>query len=289
VVEVDLPTRTSAMDWIYRCQLGRRNLSRAQASLYQGLRFNLLKLGRGGDRRSKPRLEAMKTAERLAREIGVSRATIERNGQFVEALEALREIDPTLKRRILAGLESPSRQTVIEAARLAGDDPEASWRRLQGTMTSTSSEWHTPRHVIAAVLKVLGAIDLDPCSPITGPATPAKRHFTPLEDGLAQEWTGRVFMNPPYGRETPVWTDKLLSEWQCGRTTAAIALLASRTETAWMGRLREMPRCFLRGRLSFSDSSQSAPFSSVAVYFGEDVRGFQSVFSALGDVYVLLK
>lgn len=52
--------------------------------------------------------------------------------------------------------------------------------------------------------------DFDVCAPPGGiPWIPAARHFTMADDGLAQEWRGRVWMNPPYSESTP-WIDKFM-------------------------------------------------------------------------------
>jgi len=103
--------------------------------------------------------------------------------------------------------------------------------RLAVHFSSASDEWLTPPHIIARVVQVLGAIDLDPCSNDHGaPNVPAARHFTAADDGLAQPWVGRVFMNSPYGRSIGRWVDKLVGEYEAGRVTQAIALLPARTQ-----------------------------------------------------------
>lgn len=286
VIEVDLPSRESALDWIDRCQLGRRNLTPALVQLIRGRRYNRMKRSHGGDRRSSsPHSEGLKTAEALAVEMNVSRATIERDGRFAEALEQLRDLDPELERRILAGMDSPSRTAVVEAAELAANDPEAGWRRLQGTMTSTSYEWTSPQAVIDAVVGLFGEIDLDPCSPMAGPTVPARRHFTMREDGLVQPWLGKIYCNPPYGREIADWTRKLLRELEAKRTQEAVMLLPCRTDARWMSELRAFPRCHVRGRLAFGAGDASAPFASVIMYFGDNAEAFKAAFKSLGDCY----
>lgn len=82
-------------------------------------------------------------------------------------------------------------------------------------------EWLTPPEII----KSLGPFDLDPCSPINRPWDTAKKHLTVLDNGLKAEWKGRVWLNPPYGREAAEWLHKL-SEHGNG-----IALIFARTET----------------------------------------------------------
>jgi phage N-6-adenine-methyltransferase len=157
-----------------------------------------------------------------------------------------------------------------------------------GMFSSDSPEWYTPRHVLDLVVRVLGAIDLDPCS--NGhetPAVSAAQHFTQDDDGLSQEWHGRVFMNPPYGPVIKDWVQKLVDEFASGRTTEAIALMPARTDTTWFGLLRDHPRSFITGRLKFSESEASAPFPSAVFYLGPNPARFTEVFAALGDVYLL--
>jgi hypothetical protein len=56
-----------------------------------------------------------------------------------------------------------------------------------------SIEWFTPPHIFA---KLLLTFDLDPCAPAGGvPWIPARRHFSIEDDGLAQEWHGRVWLS----------------------------------------------------------------------------------------------
>jgi hypothetical protein len=59
-----------------------------------------------------------------------------------------------------------------------------------------NDEWLTPPEIIEA----LGVFDLDPCAPIASPFTTAKNVFTIKDDGLSKEWTGRVWLNPPFNR-----------------------------------------------------------------------------------------
>jgi len=156
--------------------------------------------------------------------------------------------------------------------------------------SSDSSEWYTPPDIIERVVAVLGGIDLDPCSNSHyEPNVPATRHFTRDDDGLSQYWDGRVYMNPPYGNVIADWIDKLVYEHLEGRTTEAVALVPSRTDTVWFRALRAYPRCFLHGRLKFSGHDNSAPFPSMVVYLGENVQAFIEHFHDIGDVYEWVK
>lgn len=105
-------------------------------------------------------------------------------------------------------------------------------------------EWLTPPEVI----EELGEFDIDPCAPISRPWDTAKRHLTIHDDGLTKPWLGRVWLNPPYGRQTEIWLNRLASH---GNGTA---LIFARTETSmffsqvWM---RAHSVFFLKGRLHF--------------------------------------
>lgn len=120
-----------------------------------------------------------------------------------------------------------------------------------------TSEWYTPPHVFEA----LGLIfDLDPCAPPGGvPWIPAWNYYTAAEDGMASPWWGRVWLNPPYGREAGGWVRKLADHGD------GIALVFARTDVAWWH--DAVPRasavCFVRGRLTFvAGAGQSAPGNS---------------------------
>lgn len=105
-------------------------------------------------------------------------------------------------------------------------------------------EWLTPPEILAA----LGEFDLDPCAPRVRPWPMAKRHYTLEDNGLLLPWQGRVWCNPPYGREIGAWMAR------CVGHANAIALIFARTETdqffeyVWQVAHGVL---FLRGRLNF--------------------------------------
>ena len=89
--------------------------------------------------------------------------------------------------------------------------------------TKNNDEWLTPPYII----KELGTFDLDPCSPHPNkrPFNTALNHYHKEINGLLKNWKGRVWCNPPYGRETFKWLEKLYNH---GKGTA---LIFARTET----------------------------------------------------------
>lgn len=110
--------------------------------------------------------------------------------------------------------------------------------------TTGKEDWLTPPHV----LKMLGAFDLDQCSPIGRPWDTAAKHYTLHDNGLNKPWAGRVWLNPPYGNQTEQWLKRLADHGN------GIALIFARTETAtfhpWVWE-HANAILFLRGRLRF--------------------------------------
>ena len=71
--------------------------------------------------------------------------------------------------------------------------------------SSKKCEWETPQAFFDS-LCVEFAFETDVCA--LPENAKCSRFFTPEDDGLAQEWTGICWMNPPYGREMPSWIQK---------------------------------------------------------------------------------
>ncbi|QDP65810.1 MAG: putative adenine-specific methylase [Prokaryotic dsDNA virus sp.] len=90
-----------------------------------------------------------------------------------------------------------------------------------------SDEWYTP----AYIFKALGTrFDLDVACPPEGPRyVPAVRWFTKDQDGLSEDWSGLVWMNPPFGHQNTkrLWLRKFFEHGN------GIALLPDRTSAPW--------------------------------------------------------
>jgi hypothetical protein len=135
---------------------------------------------------------------------------------------------------------------------------------------TTSVEWYTPPEIFDA----LGLrFDLDPCSPPGGLGwIPVERSYSRAEDGLAMEWRGRVWLNPPYGRQVGAWMRRLADHGN------GVALVFARTDTAWwqeaIGRADAL--CFVTGRVRFirgRDRIQPpgvSPAPSVLIAYGPE-------------------
>lgn len=117
-----------------------------------------------------------------------------------------------------------------------------------------SNEWYTPPGIFDALAI---DFDLDPAHPSDRLQwIPAATTYCKADDGLSQPWEGRVWLNPPYGRETDPWLERFVEHGH------GIALVFARTETEWFHRhaLAVDAWCLIRGRLTFvhADGQPSA-------------------------------
>ncbi len=131
-------------------------------------------------------------------------------------------------------------------------------------LTSRNSEWTTPQDLFVSLDNVFH-FTLDPCG--TKQNAKCRRYFTKQTDGLKQRWGGRVFMNPPYGREIGKWVEKAYGESR-SNAELVVCLLPARTDTRWWHEwCTKGETVFIRGRLRFSNARYAAPFPSALVLF----------------------
>lgn len=130
--------------------------------------------------------------------------------------------------------------------------------------TSDTPEWATPQDLFDLLNDEFG-FELDVCATV-GNAKCAS-YFDEKDDGLAQDWLGTCWMNPPYGREIGRWMEKAHEAGDAGATV--VCLVPARTDTDWWwDHARHGEVRFLHGRLRFGDAESGAPFPSAVVIFG---------------------
>jgi phage N-6-adenine-methyltransferase len=114
----------------------------------------------------------------------------------------------------------------------------------------SSDEWSTPLELFLELERQFGRFDLDACCRIE--SAKVGRFYTYEDDGLAKEWHGRVWLNPPYSKPAP-WIQKALDETSVGRASLVVALLPVRTDTRWFHELVKgrAELQFIRGRVKW--------------------------------------
>lgn len=151
-------------------------------------------------------------------------------------------------------------------------------------------EWYTPPEIIETAREVLGAIDLDPASCDEAQETvKATTFYTEEENGLEREWSGRVFLNPPFAHPTvKYFAEKLLASFSTGAVQQAVYLSNACTDTGWwQGLAAHGLVCFPEGRIKFKgplDQGQSPTLGQTLIYLGENTDKFREVFGKFGVV-----
>lgn len=156
----------------------------------------------------------------------------------------------------------------LHPAPTARDVRDVVQRKMDVHYSSATDDWSTPQDIFDA-LDAEFHFTVDVCAS----AGNAKCHdfYTVADDGLAQEWKGVCWMNPPYGDGIGKWIAKAYESSLAG--TAVVCLVPGRIDTAWFwdyclkGEVR-----LIRGRLKFGGGDTSAPFPSIVVVFPREPR-----------------
>ena len=132
--------------------------------------------------------------------------------------------------------------------------------------SSKSDEWETPQSFFNKLNKTY-KFTLGPCS--TPQSAKCERYYTLEDDGLSRSWKNEtVFVNPPYGKIKD-WVKKAHDE-SVNNGAVVVMLIPARTDTRyWHDYIMEEADSiyFIKGRLKFGNSPNSAPFPSAVVVF----------------------
>jgi phage N-6-adenine-methyltransferase len=145
--------------------------------------------------------------------------------------------------------------------------------------SSKTGEWSTPQDFFDKLNWRFGPFDLDPCADPSN--TKCQNFFTEVEDGLSKDWEGFTsFINPPYGRGIESWIKKGYEESR-KEETKVVMLIPARTDTKYWHQyiMKADEVYFVKGRLKFGDSTNSAPFPSAVVVF--DGTNRQQIFGTI--------
>lgn len=172
-----------------------------------------------------------------------------------------------------------------------------------------SPEWYTPSPFVEAARELMGGIDLDPASHEEANRTvKALKFYTAEDDGLKQEWRGRVFLNPPGGLVKQFWL-KLLDSHGVDQAIwigYSLEQLQTLQQTGRAGMVSPLyfPICITSKRIAFVENeakkaeriekmiaagkkpnkNSSPSHSNYITYMGPRVRGFADIFGQFGAV-----
>ena len=233
------------------------------------------------------------SAAEAARKLNVSERSVK------TAKKVKREAIPEVVEKVQAGempvsvaakvAELPEQDQEEIAALPPKEAAEEAKKRAHVAHNSGNNEWYTPPEIIEAARAVMGGIDLDPASSeIANRTVRAARFFTEQDNGLEQNWQGRVWLNPPYAQPAiRFFAEKLIDS--LANIDAAIVLVNNATETRWFQHMasRADGICFFSGRVRFLDpyGNPGAPLQGqAALYFGDSLGKFNERFSEFGFV-----
>lgn len=270
-------TEEEKREHVLKLNLARRHLADHQ----WGAAFaRLLELRNVKRKPGRPREEDdnCATIAQLSGAAGISRRTVHYRLAAAKQFEAL---PADLKAKVESGdLTLPA---AVRLAETPTETPTAHVRHNSGAV-----DWYTPADFVEAARNVMGGIDLDPAScDEANEVVKATTIYTVDDDGLTKDWTGRVWMNPPYS-SVDRFCEKLVASLP--EIVAAIVLTNNATETAWWQCLCDHAAAiaFPKGRIRFWRKDQGvagAPLQGQTIcYVGDTPHEFMSEFSRFGMV-----
>ena len=127
VKQMDFPDKWSAIVWMCRNQLGRRNITDEQKTALIGEAYKAQKMSQGGERGTARSEETGKftasaqnehlrgkTADIIARSFGVGRETVKRAEHFVDSLNEAEKVSPGIKEAVLSGSVKVPKSVISE-------------------------------------------------------------------------------------------------------------------------------------------------------------------------------
>lgn len=130
ITEKEFESKDDVKDWMYKNQLGRRNLTPEMRDYCIGQIYRNEKKKNGGRRRgeefSVDQNDPLKsTAEKVADQYGVGSATVKRSERFADGIDRIGGIAPEIKQDILKGKTNVTKTEIRELAKATDEEVSA--------------------------------------------------------------------------------------------------------------------------------------------------------------------
>lgn len=312
-VNREFESRNEVIEWIIKNQFGRRNLplherarlalrlksviaEKAKSNKQEAANKMNLIVGNNVSAEICENVLPIDTREEIAKAAGVSHDTIAKVEKIEEAapapvVRASRKGDISVNAAYQVTKMMQEEQEEIASRIQSGENAKSVVLEVQKrphvANNSGNNEWYTPSEYIEAARKAMGSIDTDPASnDIANKVVKAEKYYTIETDGLAHDWHGNVWMNPPYSSDLITKFIEKLKE-QRGNYEQAIILVNNATETQWFYEIVKIASavCFPKSRVKFymPDGKTGAPLQGQAVlYVGNNTEKFISAFGGIG-------
>lgn len=312
-VNREFENRNEVIEWIIKNQFGRRNLpiherarlalrlkpviaEKAKSNKQEAANKMNLIVGNNVSAEICKNVLPIDAREEVAKAAGVSHDTIAKVEKIEEAapapvVQASRKGDISVNAAYQVTKMMQEEQEEIASRIQSGENAKSVVLEVQKrphvANNSGNNEWYTPSEYIEAARKAMGSIDTDPASnDIANKVVKAEKYYTIETDGLAHDWHGNVWMNPPYSSDLITKFIEKLKE-QRVNYEQAIILVNNATETQWFYEIVKIASavCFPKSRVKFymPDGKTGAPLQGQAVlYVGDNTEKFISAFGGIG-------
>lgn len=206
---------------------------------------------------------------------------------------------PRIVQQEILSLPEQDQSEAISTLKALPSEERKTLSSHQAIHQSKSNEWYTPKPYLDAVHELMGGVDLDPASnDRANLIVRATRYYTIETNGFDKDWPGRVFLNPPYGKDNgesnqEAWSARLIDQYRSAITTQAVMLVNAVPDRGWFAPLFDFPICFVDHRIKFINEygviCTQPTHANAFVYLGTNIAKFTEIFSRFGTVVARIK
>ena len=151
--EMQFADKWEAFEWMYKKQLGRRNLTDEQRTVLIGKMYEARKRSKGaqvGNKNAEKQMAQNEpiesgpsaTAKVIAKELGIGKETVKRAEKFAKGVDAIKEVSPEAAETILKGNSGVTKAAVMELPKKTDEEKKS----FAEAVLSGSDEVKKARH-----------------------------------------------------------------------------------------------------------------------------------------------